>query len=114
MFSFLIGHSSCRYRLLLLSLNTPVRKIDQLPVIGQTHTPRIEIPGVAQSPHLLRMRMPTREQRRLVATQVLPHHLIRRLWENDLIERTRRAMKTQQRLPALQHDLQPGLELLDE
>ena len=69
--------------------HTPVREVGQLPVIGQAHAARIDIPGVAQAPHLLRVGMPTGEQRCIVATQELPDHFIWRLGENDLVERTR-------------------------
>src|SRR5260370_4268444 len=92
----------------------PVRRVGQFPVIGQAHAARIEVPGVSQAPHLLRVSMPTGEERCIVATQELPHHLIWRVGENDLVEVTRRAMKTEQGLPGFQRDRDGGANLLDE
>src|SRR6266446_3021276 len=69
--------------------HTPVREVGHLPVIGQADAARIEIPGVAQAPHLLRVGMPSGKQRGIGATQELPHHLIWRLGQNDLVEGTR-------------------------
>ena len=69
--------------------HAPMREVGKLPVVGQAHATRIDIPGVAQAPHLLRVGMPTGEQRCIVATQELPDHFIWRLGENDLVERTR-------------------------
>src|SRR5690349_16110843 len=42
--------------------HAPLREVGQFPVIGQAHAAGIEIPGVAQSPHLLRVGMPTGEE----------------------------------------------------
>ena len=56
--------------------HAPVRQVGPLPIIGQAHAARIEVPGVAQAPHLLRVGMPTGEERSLVASQELPHHVI--------------------------------------
>src|SRR5258707_1035743 len=65
-----------------------MRRVGKLPVIGQADASRIDIPGGAQASHLLRVGMPTGEQRCIVATQELPYHVIWRLGENDLVERT--------------------------
>jgi hypothetical protein len=69
--------------------HAPVREVGQLPVIGQALAARIEVPGVAQAPHLLLVSMPTCKERGIVATQKLPDQVIWRLWENDLVEGTR-------------------------
>src|SRR5215472_13240942 len=95
-------------------LYAPLREIAILPVIGQAHASWIEIPGVAQAPHLLGVRMPTGEQRCIVATQELPYNVIWRIGENDLVEGTRRSMKTEQGLLRLQRDLDSGAKLLDK
>src|SRR5260221_474653 len=89
-------------------------EVGQLPVIGQADATRIDIPGGAQASHLLRVGMPTGEQRCIVATQELPYHVIWRLGENDLVERTRRSMKTEQVLPGFQRDLESRAKLLDK
>src|SRR5260221_10278560 len=58
--------------------------------------------------------MPTGEQRCMVATQELPYHVIWRLGENDLVERTRRSMKTEHVLPGFQRDVESRAKLLDK
>ena len=45
--------------------------------------------GDAQTPHLLRVGMPTAEERGIVAAQELPYNVIWRLGKNDLVKRTR-------------------------
>src|SRR5258708_6714291 len=94
--------------------HAPVREVGQLPVIGQADAARIDIPGVAQAPHLLRVGMPTAQQCCNVATQELSYNVIWHLGENDLVEGTRRSMKTEQGLLGFQRDLERGVKLLDK
>ncbi|HEX8032403.1 MAG TPA: hypothetical protein VF510_01070 [Ktedonobacterales bacterium] len=92
-------------------LDLPVFQIRTVPVVGETHAARIEIPGIDQTSQLLSMGMPTRHQGRVKAAQELANGRISSIGEDDIVERVGRTVEAEQLFASFQWDLDGWLKL---